>query len=164
MCANEQLLIAIHKTAEMGMLSTEKIMEVSRDEALKRALSDSREEYKRIWMSADTLLKASDGDDKGVSGMAKAMTDMNIELTAASGGSTEKLLEKLSKGNERGLEELERALSEFGGGAYEETVNLAGALRSLLIRERADLDSALEEGAGPLAPEPRGEDSPRDRV
>lgn len=146
MCATEQLLICVHKTAEMGLTAADKLIETTRDDAFEQKLRDSREGYKRVWMSADMLLKASGGDDSGVSGMAKVMCDMSIDMTAMLDDSTDKLLEKLSKGNERGLSELENALSQYGADADPEVVRLANVLRRLLLAERADIEASQRGG------------------
>ena len=162
MCATEQLLICVHKTAEMGLLAADKLIETTRDDNFKEKLCDSREVYKRVWMSADMLLKARDGDDSGVSDMAKVMCDMSIDFTALRDDSTDKLLEKLSKGNERGLKELEKAFSECGADADEEVVNLANVLRKLLLKEREDIDAM--QGGSENEKFFFGDEPPRERV
>ncbi|MEG0750928.1 MAG: hypothetical protein RR998_04205 [Oscillospiraceae bacterium] len=143
MCATEQLLICIHQTAEMGAASIEKLIESSKDETFRKKLADSREQYKRIWLSADTLLKSREGDDRGISGAAKMMSNLNIELATLRDGSTARLMEMLRQGNERGLETLEKAFAEYGADADEEIVNLADVLRKKLLSERREIDNSL---------------------
>ena len=65
MCANEQLLIAIHKNAERGKNTLDKLLPESKGE-IRAVLEEQLEEYKRIFMAADTLLKSMDGNDGGV--------------------------------------------------------------------------------------------------
>ncbi|MEG1809035.1 MAG: hypothetical protein RR244_04225 [Oscillospiraceae bacterium] len=127
----------------MGAASIEKLIESSKDETFRKKLADSREQYKRIWLSADTLLKSREGDDRGISGAAKMMSNLNIELATLRDGSTARLMEMLRQGNERGLETLEKAFAEYGADADEEIVNLADVLRKKLLSERREIDNSL---------------------
>lgn len=139
MSSNEQLLVCVHKNAEMGKNSIEKLMSVSEDKAFNESLERDLEQYKRIWLSSDTLLKASDGDDSGVPVTTKVMSDMMVDFTALTDNSTEKLSEMLLKGVEKGLNELDQTLGGSGKHADEETKNLAHALRSFMYAERSRL-------------------------
>ena len=138
MCANEQLLIAIHKNAEMGKNTLDKLLPESKGE-IRAVLEEQLEEYKRIFMAADTLLKSMDGNDGGVPPMTKVMSDLMIEVQTLSDKTPAHLSEMVLKGIDLGIEEINSALNELQLKAKPETVNLANTLRTFLMRNKETL-------------------------
>ncbi len=136
---NEELLIAIHKNAEMGKNSLGKLREKCEDNALLGIVNEQYEEYKRIYMAADTLLKANEGDDSGVPATAKLMSDMMLDLSAMMDNSTASFADMMLKGTERGIEEIEDAMTKCADGARVEIVNLAETLHKFLLRNKSEL-------------------------
>ena len=138
MCANEQLLIAIHKNAEMGKNTLDKLLPECKGE-FRSVIETQLEEYKRIFMSADTLLKSMDGDDGGVPAMTKIMSDLMVEMKTMTDKTPAHLADMVLKGIDMGIEELNGALNELQLTAKPETVNLANTLRTALMHNKETL-------------------------
>ncbi len=138
MNANEQLLVAIHKNAEMGKNTIDKLLPESRGE-IRSVLTKQLEEYRRIYMSADTLLKSMDGNDSGVPVMTKVMSDMMIEVQTWTDKTPAHLSEMVLKGIDMGIREINSALNELQLKAKPETVNLANTLRTTLMHNKETL-------------------------
>ncbi len=136
---NEQLLIAIHQNAEMGKTGLEKLREKCADPALLDLVNAHYEEYKRIYMAADTLLKACEGDDSGAPAAAKLMSGVMLDFAAMKDSSVANFADMMLKGTEKGLKEIDEAIAQFAGTAKTETVNLAETLRAFLLHNKSEL-------------------------
>ncbi|MEG2633750.1 MAG: hypothetical protein RSA97_04075 [Oscillospiraceae bacterium] len=139
MTPDEQLLTAIHKTSEMGKNTLNKLKEKCEDNSFLAVIDRQYEEYKRFFMSADTLLKACEGDDSGVPAGSKVMGDMMIDMASLRDKSTCHYADMVLKGTERGITELDDAMIKLSSAAKPETLNLAEALRSVLICNKSEL-------------------------
>ncbi len=133
---NEKLLAAIHRNAEMGRNTIDKLLAEVKDPTLKGLLESQHDEYNRVYMAADVQLKSIDGDDGGVPPVAKAMGNIMIELSTLGEPTTEKLAQMVLKGTEKGIEELSEAMAAHASGATQETLNLAGAFDEFLRQNR----------------------------
>ncbi|MEA4911809.1 MAG: hypothetical protein VB092_04225 [Oscillospiraceae bacterium] len=141
---NEKLLMSIHKNAEMGRNTIDKLIPEVADETFKGLLESQHDEYSRVFTAADVLLKKIDGDDRGVPPMAKTMGNVMIELSTLSDHSTAKLAEMVLKGTDKGIEELAEAMAAFSVHAKQETLNLAEMFDELLRRNRHELKKYTE--------------------
>ncbi len=141
MNANEELLVAIHKNAEMGKTSLEKLAEKCENHNLQELISRHHDEYKRIYLAADTLLKDCEGNDAGVPAAARMMSNMMLDLAAMKDHSTANFADMMLKGTDKGIEEIEEAIEKYGCTVKPEVLNLAKTLRSFLLQNKSELVS-----------------------
>ncbi len=139
MSAAEQLLTRTQKNAEMGKNTMEKLLPIIQDRDLKAVVQMQHEEYNRIFMSADILLRSNGADVGGVSGVAKMMGNAMIDLNTLTNKSAPHLAGMLIEGTDRGIKEIDEALSQYGASASTEAFNLASTLRDALYRNRREL-------------------------
>ena len=138
---NEELLVAIHKNAEMGKTSLEHLREKCENHDLMTLIDRHHEEYKRIYLAADTLLKDCEGNDAGVPAAAKVMSNMMLDVTAMADHSTANFADMMLKGTEKGIEEIEQAILKYGGSVKKEILNLAETLHRFLLQNKSELVS-----------------------
>lgn len=136
---NEQLLMGLHKGAEMGRNTIDKLISYVEDKPFKALLERHRKEYSRIYMSADVLLKSLDGDDGDLPAMAKAMGDLMIDMTTLTDRSTLKLAELVMKGTKKGIEQFNEDMEKYSRGASTETNNLARVYGEFLEHNQQEL-------------------------
>ena len=135
MTANEQLLVAIHKNAEMGRNTLDKLLPECRGE-IRGVIEKQHDEYRRIFMAADTLLKSMDGKDDGVPAMGKIMSDLMIEMQTLTDKSTPHIAEMVLRGVDMGIQEITDAMEKLRLQAKPETVRLAETLQKALHRNK----------------------------
>ncbi|NLC78372.1 MAG: hypothetical protein GX683_01410 [Ruminococcaceae bacterium] len=140
---NEMLLIGIHKGAEMGRNTIDKLIGFVEDKVFKGLLESQHDEYNRVYMASDVLIKSMDGDDRGVPPIAKTMGNMMIDIKAGGDNSVSNLAEMVLQGTEKGMEQLSKDMEDYSMGAKEETLNLANAYGEFLERNRHELKKFL---------------------
>lgn len=139
MNCNEELLVHIHKISEMGKNTLHRLIPIIDDAKFKGVVESSHDEYSRIFMASDTLLKADGGDDSGVSPVSKTMGNVMIGLNSMTDSSVAHLAEMVMKGTDMGIEEIEQALPKLRGHASEEAKNLAECLHKFLLGNKEQL-------------------------
>ena len=85
MSASEQLLVRTHKNAEMGKNTLDKLIPIIKDRDLKALLQIQHDEYNRIFMSAEILLRSDGIEADGVSGqpeMAVRVHQPRVDMQA----------------------------------------------------------------------------------
>jgi len=141
---DEKLLMNIHKNAEMGRATIDRLLDHVTDGAFKGMLASQQEEYSRVFIASDVLLKSVDGDDSGIPAMARVMSDMMIDMKTMLDKSHENMARMVLKGTQMGLDELERDMDAFYDGASKEIQNLANAFYTQLSRNRRALLRYIE--------------------
>ena len=140
---NEMLLIGIHKGAEMGRNTIDRLISYVEDKVFKGLLESQHDEYNRVYMASDVLIKSLDGDDRGVPPIAKTMGNMMLDMKAGGDTSIANLAEMVLQGTEKGIEQLSKDMEDYSMGAKEETLNLANAYSEFLERNRHELKKFL---------------------
>lgn len=138
MCANEELLIAVQRCAETGRDALDRVLPAATGE-FRREAEQRREKYKRLYMAADSLLKAGDGDDSGVPALRRAADAVRLEVKALRDRSAAGLAAALLTTTDRGLLDISTALAQLQLRARPQTVNLAAELRRELIADKEAL-------------------------
>ena len=145
MTHDEKLLCSIHRAAEMGRDSLARVLQSVQNDHFRNLLADWQETYSRYYISADVLLKASGGDDRGLGGMSRVMGDVMTDLSLAMDDSDAHIAEMLHKGTQMGIDELDEQLRTAKGAAQEETLNLASNMLDFLYSCRSELNSRMSE-------------------
>lgn len=139
MSAAEQLLVRTHKNAEMGKNTLEKLIPMIKDRDLQAVLQLQHDEYNRIFMSADILLRSNGVDSNGLSTVMKAMGNMMIDFNTMTNKSTSNVARMVIEGVDRGIKEIDESLTQYGASSSAEAFNLASTLRDFLYRNRREL-------------------------
>ena len=143
MSSAQQLLSCTHKNAEMGKNTMAKLLPMINDPGLKSVVQLQHDEYTRIFMSAEILLRSGGADVNGVSAVAKTMGNIMIDINTLASKSAPHIAEMLVEGTDRGIKEIDEAFTQYGVSASTEAYNLASALRDALYRNRRELQRYL---------------------
>lgn len=139
MSAAQDLLLRIHKTAETSKNTTEKLLPVMKDRGLQAIARAQLDEYTRIFMSSEVLLRSSGVEPGGVSAIARvagnAMLDFNMLTDRSASNAAKLLIDNI----DRGIQDIDSALALHGVAASPESFNLASTLRDSLYRSRREL-------------------------
>ncbi|GEM_PF-4101401 len=138
-----ELLEAMHKSAEMGKGSLDKLITHIDDPAFKTVIASQAEDYNRIYMSCDALIKGEGGDDRGIPPIAKAMSGMMMDVKGSIDSSTENLAKMALKGTQMGINELDDALRTCPT-SDQGVINLAREFSEMLERNKKALERYTE--------------------
>jgi len=139
----QQLLNCTHKNAEMGKNTMEKLLPMIKDPGLRSVVQLQHDEYTRIFMSAEILLRSGGSDVSGVSAVAKVVGNMMIDINTIASKSAPHIAKMLVEGTDRGIKEIDEAFAQYGVAASTEDHNLASAMRDALYRNRRELQRYL---------------------
>lgn len=135
MIPENELLQYVYKTADMGAVGIEAVLEYVRDPQLKKVLCDQMSEYVRCRAQAEQMLAARSDDGKGVNAIAKmsaqAMTTGKLLLDP----STSKIAEMTIQGNSMGVSKTIRHLHDYP--QHDEVRSLA---EQLLTTEKSNIE------------------------
>ena len=139
----QQLLTCTHKNAEMGKNTMEKLLPMINDPGFKSVVKIQHDEYTRIFMSAEILLRSGGADVNGISAVAKVVGNMMIDINTITSKSAPHIAKMLVEGTDRSIREVDEAFAQYGVSANTEDYNLASALRDALYRNRRELQRYL---------------------
>ena len=134
-----ELLEAMHKSAEMGKGSLEKLITHISDPGFKAVIANQADDYNRIYMACDALIKGAGGDDRGVPPIAKTMSGMMMDVKGSIDSSTDHLAEMALKGTQMGINELNDALRTCPD-VEQGVMNLANEFSEMLEKNKKVLE------------------------
>ncbi len=129
---DEKLLIEIHRCADMGQSTLDRLAPHIDNGGFRSLVDKQREEYNRVFIAADAKLKAIRGNDSGAPRAALMMGGIMADMRASVDNSSEHLSEVVLKGIEKGIKDIDHAMSSYSAGATPETRRLATQLREYL--------------------------------
>ncbi len=133
---DEKLLIEIHKSADMGRTTLEKLTPHIEDSEFRALVETQREDYNRVFIAAGAKLKAGQNNDPGAPRVALAMGGMMADMRASADNSPSYLADVILRGIDKGIKDINAAVREYGDGATPETMRLAAAFRDHLAKGR----------------------------
>lgn len=139
MSAAQELLLRVHKTAETGKNTTEKLIPMMKDRGLRAVAQMQLDEYNRICMSSEILLRSGGTEPGGVSAVARVAGNAVLDITMLTNHSVSHAAKLLIDSTDRGIQDIDSALALYGVSASPESFNLASTLRDSLYRNRREL-------------------------
>ena len=139
MSAAEDLLMRTHKTAEAGKNTMEKLIPMLKDRDLNAVAQIQLDEYNRIFISSEILLRSNGVRPDGVSSVARTVSNMMIDVNMVANKSAPHAAGIMVEATDKGIKDIDIALAQFGSSASAEAFNLASTLRDCLYRNRREL-------------------------
>lgn len=139
MSAAQELLLRIHKTAETGKNTTEKLIPMMKDRGLRAVAQMQLDEYHRIFMSSEILLRSNGVEPGGLSAVARVASNAAIDFSMLTDRSASNAAKLLMDTTDRGIQDIDSGLALYGVSASPESFNLASTLRDSLYRNRREL-------------------------
>lgn len=139
MSTAEELLIRTHKISQSGKNTMEKLVPMIKDRDLKAVAQVQLDEYNRILMSADILLRSNGAEAQGVSVVEKTVSNMMLDVNMVANKSAPHAAKLMVEGTDHGIKDIDIALAQFGSSSSAEAYNLASTLRDCLYRNRREL-------------------------
>jgi hypothetical protein len=122
----------------MAIHSIDEILEKTKNEELKKILSDSKNTHRKLATEVDNLLKTCHDDPKEPNIMAKSMSTMKTTMKMAADSSDETIADLITDGCNMGIKSLYRYLNQYKN-ADKDVVKLTNEL----IKEEEDLRKQL---------------------
>lgn len=112
---NNELLVHIYKTSEMGVLSTEKLLNTLRNKEnkIKNILGDELKEYESFYKKSSKLLKKQNIETKGNSIFIKISSDMGIKMETIKDNSDAAMASMLIEGFTMGITEMKIKIDRY---------------------------------------------------
>ena len=109
---NDELLGAVHKNAEMGLLTVPKILEKSNDLEFSKCLSKKEKEYSRIYDATKQAAETTFDKEAKLGTFEKLRTEIMIDINTAVDTSVSHLAEMMVVGSTMGVVDLTRKIRE----------------------------------------------------
>ncbi len=113
MLPENELLQYVYKTADMGVVGIEAVLDYATDPELKKVLRDQMSEYVCCRTEAEQLLLARSDDGKGVNPIAKMSAEMMATGKLLVDPSTSSIAEMTIQGNNMGVSKTLRHLHDY---------------------------------------------------
>ena len=112
---NNELLMHIYKTSEMGVYTTKTLLGYIRNKEnkIKNVLESELKEYEKFMMTSERLLEREELEPKGNSLMAKVGSDMGIMMETMKDNSDPALASMLIEGITMGVVEMEGKVKRY---------------------------------------------------
>ncbi|MBQ7140496.1 MAG: hypothetical protein IJO32_03240 [Bacilli bacterium] len=110
---NVEFLNYISKNAEMGFTSIKDLIDVVKDEDLKKILKQQINEYENIYEEANKLLDNYDEEQKEINPAQKFTSYIMIKMNLLKDKSTSHIAEMMMKGSNMGIIDIEKKLNSF---------------------------------------------------
>ncbi|MBP3920878.1 MAG: hypothetical protein J6D28_04860 [Bacilli bacterium] len=124
---NNELLMHINETADMGVKSTEKLLDLlkNKDNKIKFVLEEELKKYEEILKESSKLLKKANLEPKGASLMAEMMSKMEMKMDIKNDNSDSKVASILIQGFTMGTIEMNKKISDYEKQTDEKIIKLA---------------------------------------
>lgn len=103
MNGNAELLNFIYQNSQMGVLTLEQLIRIVKDRKFKRILKSQLKEYKKIHVTAKSLLNKKGYDEKSITAFEKIKTYLMINVQTLKDKSTSHVAEMLILGSNMGI-------------------------------------------------------------
>ena len=115
MISDNQMLNYIRQITEMGETGIDSVLDKTEDESLRSCLQKQKEEYQRIYRSADKMLQERGGKEKDLNPMAELGSEISAMFQLAMDSSSSKIAEMMIKGNTMGVTKILQHSSDYQG-------------------------------------------------
>ena len=112
---NNELLVHIYKTAEMGVYTTKTLLNYikNKENKIKHVLENELKEYEKFMMNSEELLERQELEPKGNGLMAKMGSDFGIMMETIKDNSDSSLAQMLIEGITMGIVDMESKISNY---------------------------------------------------
>ena len=112
---NNELLMHIYKTAEMGVYTTKTLLNYikNKENKIKHVLENELKEYEKFMMNSEELLERQELEPKGNGLMAKMGSDFGIMMETIKDNSDSSLAQMLIEGITMGIVDMESKISNY---------------------------------------------------
>lgn len=112
---NNELLMHIYKTSEMGVYTTKTLLDYikKKENKIKHVLESELKEYEKYMMTSERLLDKEGLEPKGNSLMSKVGSDMGIMMETIKDNSDPALASMLIEGITMGVVEMESKIKKY---------------------------------------------------
>ena len=124
---NNELLMHIYKTAEMGVYTTKTLLGYikNKENKIKHVLESELKEYEKYMMESEELLEKYEVEPKGNGLMAKMGSDWGIMMETIKDNSDPALAAMLIEGITMGIVEMETKISNYESVCEKGILNLS---------------------------------------
>jgi len=116
MISDNQMLNYIRQITEMGETGIDSVLDKTHDAAMRQSLQKQKEEYQRIYRSADRMLEERGGKEKDLNPMAELGSEISAMFQLAMDSSSSKIAEMMIKGNTMGVTKILQHMSDYQNG------------------------------------------------
>ncbi|HEY5561526.1 MAG TPA: hypothetical protein VIK72_07155 [Clostridiaceae bacterium] len=124
---NSELLNYIHQNSEMGKITINQLITISKDEAYKKMLQSQFDEYKMIFNLVDKKLKDNNKEAKDINTLSKMSSHFMINLKTLRYKTPAHISKMLIQGSTMGIIDITEKIKEYAD-ADKEIVDLAKQL------------------------------------
>lgn len=124
---NNELLMHVYKTAEMGVYTTKALLGYikNKENKIKHVLESELKEYERFLMLSEKLLEKDNIEPKGNSLMSKMGSDMGIMMETIKDNSDPALASMIIEGMTMGVVEMENKVKRYKSTCEKKILNIA---------------------------------------
>lgn len=128
---NEEILEYIYQTSNMGMQSTQDLINSlkGKDNKIKKLIEEINKNYEKYAKETEKLLNKQDLEAKPIGMMSKAMSKMSISKEMINDNSDANIADMLIQGLTMGNLELTKHIDNYEKTADKKIINLAKSLR-----------------------------------
>ena len=130
MDGNTEILNFIYQNSQMGIDTLKQLIELtknSRNEEFKNVLQSQYDEYKKIYIDTEKLIKSRGKDPKDLNTFAKISTYLMINLKTIIDKTPSHISEMLIQGSTMGIIDVTKRINDYGD-ADKEILDLAHRL------------------------------------
>lgn len=134
---NTELLMHIYQTAEMGVYTTENLLELlkNKDNKIKHVLQEELNEYKKHLKSSEKCLKEFKVEGKSSGFMAKLGSDIGMSIETMKDNSDPAIAAMLIEGMTMGVLEMTGKIENYKQNCKKEIIQLATNLKEFQENE-----------------------------
>ena len=124
---NNELLMHIYKTSEMGVYTTKTLLDYIRNKEnkIKHVLECELKEYEDFMIRSKEILESEEIEPKGNNLMAKMGSDMGIMMETIKDNSDPALASMIIQGITMGVVEMESKINKYKTVCNKKTMNMA---------------------------------------
>lgn len=142
---NNELLLHIYQTSDMGEKSTTKLLNLlkNKDNKIKKVLEDELKQYEEYKAKSEKLLKKKKIDPKSLGMMAEMMADMEMKMQVMKDNSDSKMASMLIEGFTMGTIEMNKKIDAYSKDTDKDIISLAKSLLKFQEKEIENLKPYL---------------------
>lgn len=142
---NNELLLHIYQTSDMGEKSTTKLLNLlkNKDNKIKKVLEDELKKYEEFKTKSEKYLKKQKIDPKTLGMMAEIMADLEMKMQVMKDNSDSKMASMLTEGFTMGTIEMNKKIDAYSKDTDKDIINLAKQLLKFQEQEIENLKEYL---------------------
>jgi len=142
---NNELLLHIYQTSDMGEKSTTKLLNLlkNKDNKIKKVLEDELKQYEEFKTKSEKYLKKQKIDPKTLGMMAEIMADIEMKMQVIKDNSDSKMASMLTEGFTMGTIEMNKKIDSYSKDTDKDIINLAKQLLKFQEQEIENLKEYL---------------------